>query len=876
MRLSLLVALLSLPIPFAVHAADQTVLGNSLLVSNPGPPDHRVVVVRAKERNTDNTIVGDPTVTGITVRIRANGDNPSEETYLLGAGNSPATGRPYWTGNAARGYVYRDVQGAQGPVKRVQIKRSARGVFAIRIAIDARGGAVMVVPPNQGTDGCVLVSILGGDTYSVRFASGSITNKGASQFRVVKPTAEGTCVTTTTTTTTTTVTSTSTTTTTLVFPCGNGEIDAGEQCDTPGTSCGGTAVCQNDCTCPCDFLDQADCLFPFPSDYLTKVDATTDTGRRIHFGVPTLPSNNNGVKAPPTDYNYNDGFSPGSTILLHVPGVNLAQTGAAPITDIERSLDADTPVVIVNTNTLAHHLSFVELDANASSDATRAMIIHPAVNFDEGTRYIVALRQMKDAGGAIIPPAADFLAYRDNTPTGDPVKEARRPHMEDLFTTLAAAGVPRNDLYLAWDFTVASSRSMTERLLSMRDDAFDRLDSASPAFTVSTVETDLDSRIFRRVTGTFQVERYVNATTAPARFVLDANGLPTHQATPQPASFVCIIPRAALANATATAVPARASIYGHGLLGSNTEVASGNVRDMANEHNFVFCATKWIGMADEDVGNAISILQNVAGFPSLTDRLQQAMVNQLFLARLMIHPNGLITHPAFQDQSGNPVIDTSNVFYDGNSQGGIFGGTVMAVAQDITRGVLGVPGMNYSLLLTRSTDFALYSAILNPSYPNELHRPLVLALIQMLWDRSDPNGYARHIKNDPLPNTPSHDVLLHLAFGDHQVANVATEVEARTIGLSIHQPAIAAGRHSDVNPYFGIPAIPSDPFNGSALIVWDSGAATPPITNVAPGTGADPHSDPRNSSVARTQKSYFLQAGGSVVDVCGGAPCVAP
>ena len=80
--------------------------------------------------------------------------------------------------------------------------------------------------------------------------------------------------------------------------------------------------------------------------------------------------------------------------------------------------------------------------------------------------------------------------------------------------------------------------------------------------------------------------------------------------------------------------------------------------------------------------------------------------------------------PRSQDSLGNPVIDTSNVFFDGNSQGGIFGGAVMAIAQDITRGVLGVPGMNYSLLLTRSTDFAAYSAILYPAYPNELERPL--------------------------------------------------------------------------------------------------------------------------------------------------------
>src|SRR5262249_6077461 len=157
---------------------------------------------------------------------------------------------------------------------------------------------------------------------------------------------------------------------------------------------------------------------------------------------------------------------------------------------------------------------------------------------------------------------------------------------------------PKADLYLAWDFTVASERNLSERLLFMRDDAFARLSSAAPAFVVGSVQDDVDASIFRRVTGTYQVERYVSSITPPATLVLGPDGLPVHQATTQPASFICNIPRAALPSAAGPAVPARASIYGHGLLGSNTEVNAGNVEAMANEHNFVFCATKWIGMAD--------------------------------------------------------------------------------------------------------------------------------------------------------------------------------------------------------------------------------------------------------------------------------------
>lgn len=850
----LAVALLLVLLGPLAHAGDQTVRGTLFLVKKPAADAKRKVIVKAVERATDNTIAGDPVADGATLMVRVEGTTPSEDTWTLPAGTN-AKGKPFWRGDATKGFKYADPTGENGPVKAAQIKRTKRGVFKVKAIALGKLGEIALAPPADGTGGCALLALGSGDSYSLRFADGKVANKGTTLFKVTKPETEGTCI-----------------------LCGNGIVDAGEQCD--GSACGAFGgACQADCTCTCDFLDPSDCLYPFPSDFLTVPDASTDTGRRVHFAAEAMPRNQSGVPIDPVPYRDNDGFSPGASILTHVPNVDLAMTGAAPITDIERSLDPDAPVALLNAATGARHLVWAELDANASSDADRTLIIRPAKNLDPGGRYIVVLRNLRDGSGALLAPNPVFAAYRDGTPTGDPVLEARRPHMEDLFATLAAAGIARTDLYLAWDFTVASTRNVTERLLFMRDDAFARLGADAPAFTVTSVEDEVDADIFRRVRGTFQVERYVDSPTPPARLVLGPTGLPVAQPTPQPAEFLCIIPRAALASATAAAVPARPAIYGHGLLGSQEEVSCGTGRNvclMANEHNFVFCATKWIGMADEDIPNAIAILADLGRFPSFPDRQQQGILNQLFLARLLIHPQGFVSDPAFQDASGDPVIDISDVFYDGNSQGGIFGGTVMAVAQDITRGVLGVPGMNYSTLLTRSVDFDLYAALLYPAYPNELQRPLLLALIQMLWDRSEPNGYARYIMNEPLPGTPSHHVLLHLAFGDHQVANVATEVEARTIGASIHQPAIAAGRHSDVNPYAGIPAIPAYPFDGSALIVWDSGAPTPPTENVPPRSGADPHSDPRKDPAARMQKSEFLKTGGLVVDVCGGAPCTIP
>ena len=130
------------------------------------------------------------------------------------------------------------------------------------------------------------------------------------------------CPTTTTSTTTTTTTASSTTTSTTIPTCGNGVVENGEQCDAPGSSCGGTDVCGSDCTCPCtvdtcpcDFLDPSECLYPFPSDYFTVADATTDTGRRVHFADRRHAEERVARLDRPDDYNRNDGFSPGSTIL---------------------------------------------------------------------------------------------------------------------------------------------------------------------------------------------------------------------------------------------------------------------------------------------------------------------------------------------------------------------------------------------------------------------------------------------------------------------------------------------------------------------------------------------------------------------------------
>ena len=679
----------------------------------------------------------------------------------------------------------------------------------------------------------------------------------------------------------------------------------------------------------CDPLDPAVCLQPFPNDFFTEEDATTATGRRIAFTDDVMPKNRLGKPITASDFNYSDGFSPGQAIHTRVPGLDTLEafrnSNMPPIDDPARSLASDSPVVVINTRTLRRHLVWSEIDSNPADRALRNLFIRPAVNFDEGTRYIVALRNLKNSAGKTIPAGEAFARYRDGTAT-----DARAAHMESLFATLKKAGVNRKQLFLAWDFTVASAQSTTSRMLSIRDRAFaelgdtnlaDRIvEGSAPIVTINPdlpddsptsqlpdeaaldgVVNNPDPRLAKQIHGKITVPCFLDAPAcAPGsqfRYEPTSGGLVPLRIPGNTVvyDFTCNVPH--------HPGPLRPALYGHGLLGSQSEINQGQLKDLGNEHGFLFCAIDWNGMAFKDIPTVLQILQDLSRFPALTDGIQQGFLGFLLLGRSMIHDDGLFTDSAFAGLD----IDRSGLFYDGNSQGGIYGGALTAISPDIRRSVLGVPGMNYSTLLHRSVDFDTYAhgdfegnetdLGLYDNYPNELERPLIMGLMQMLWDRSDPNGYAAHMTSRPLPNTPTHEVLMHVGFGDHQVADVTTEVEARTIGARVHRPLLETGRdrYRD-RPYpdrpfgptfFGIDSLGPLGYSaaGSGIVFWDigplrprgdgtAGTPSPPAANLPPREGNDPHEHPRRSAAARRQKSEFLRVGGRIVDVCGG-PCFA-
>ena len=80
-------------------------------------------------------------------------------------------------------------------------------------------------------------------------------------------------------------------------------------------------------------------------------------------------------------------------------------------------------------------------------------------------------------------------------------------------------------------------------------------------------------------------------------------------------------------------------------------------------------------------------------------------------------------------------------------------------------------------------------------------------------------------------------------------------------------PGLPPGRHWEETPYYTDTA--SYPYQGSALIYWDSGNAAPPNGNIPADEGTDPHSHPRKEAAGGWQEAHFLLTG-EMVDVCAG------
>lgn len=561
------------------------------------------------------------------------------------------------------------------------------------------------------------------------------------------------------------------------------------------------------------------CLLPWPSNRLTVADSTTMTGLRLSIPSDAVPTNVDGTAIDVTDQNRADGFSPNSFIVFAAPEVDLLGSGVPDSTDIGRSLEDSNPIQIIDTETNVRWPFWGERDLQSG-----LVTLRPATAFLEGHTYDVIIGTLVDGSGSPV-----------TLPTSQ------------------------------WSFTIASEQSLAGRLLYERAIAYEQIGESVPSFKVDSVTEGS----VRTVEGTFDIPNFLSNDGSPGGHLLfDEAGNPmiNEEFPKYSAAFRCVVPDQVTA-------PVPALLYGHGLLGDRGQVDFFGT--FAGQGLITGCAVDWLGMASEDIVNLAEILADMSRFNEQADRMLQGLIAFQLLGRLTNSADGFVTDPAFQNADGSPIIAQDSTVFVGNSQGGILGGAASAISTEWKRAVLGVPGMNYSLLLPRSSDWPQFQVAYEAAYTKTEDRLMGLALVQLLWDRGENGGYAQHLSSNPYEGFEGKDLLLVGAFGDHQVANVSTEVLARTIGARVHSPALLDGRSSDVVPLWGIEPI-TYPYSGTALVMWDYGTPRPPIGPEPPNEpefGLDPHGAGSDEALVLVQALGYLLSGG-LQNVCGQGPCI--
>ena len=218
------------------------------------------------------------------------------------------------------------------------------------------------------------------------------------------------------------------------------------------------------------------------------------------------------------------------------------------------------------------------------------------------------------------------------------------------------------------------------------------------------------------------------------------------------------------------------------------------------------------------------------------------------MARHSITRGPMAAAPEFK-LNNTPVIDPARTYYVGGSLGGIMGNTFMAYDPNITRGVLAVPGGNWSMLLERSAAWELLLGAFQGAYEDPEVQQLVLAMaFGMGMEPVDPMTTAAHVIKDPLFGNPAKNILIWYALGDSLVSNITTEMIAREMGIPLLGPTVKTP--------WGLTATPGALPNG--ITVYDEHRTPLPFDTNQPQDDNGTHSGVNRRPAVMRQVQQFL------------------
>ena len=559
---------------------------------------------------------------------------------------------------------------------------------------------------------------------------------------------------------------------------------------------------------PCHPQSVITCILPYPTDIYAYADETSDTGMRLDVPVGILrealldevPAS----LTPQTVFNGSNGFSAATSVLFELEQIPDLDT--VPI-------DGGGSVVAYNLDTGEKIPVRVKVNEYARSRQVAAhsqiIEIFPRSRWDFGNRYVVALtNEVKTEQGADYQPTAGFIqsAAADGSRLSD--------FYEPAFAFLESQGHSRDELTAMTFFTVRSEDEVTGPIKKLSNYVYEE---EHPIRNL-----DINYPWFGSIGAVVNGELYVHDfRDDDGNMDFDLNHAKGHWI-----EFRLTLPRIAKTQQVPIA------IYGHGLtilketdLVVSMSNASLGIATVSIDHPNHGSRSK------EDGGWVLTIV-NTPHVPTMISMMTQSSVDFMSLLKavktsiatidvLPKRPWSLFRRASTSSGNGDgiPELDTSRIFYEGTSLGGVLGSTFVALAPDVKGAFLHVTGVGITNILSNSILWEGIFSNLVPDAADGAEAMLLKAAMQHEIDYGDAINFVHYFRNPPATSTAK-PVAIVVGSGDQIVPNMTTVAMAEIAQL----PLVG-------NELFPIPGVEKvDQFEDGYGVVQ-----MPPLNNISKG-----------------------------------------
>lgn len=533
----------------------------------------------------------------------------------------------------------------------------------------------------------------------------------------------------------------------------------------------------------CHPLSIDTCTLPFPSNFYTRADANSSTGKVVDLKGSLLSQkvedqflNFSSTIA----YHQASGFSAAGPIMFELVDDfdenSLPFEGGNTVMVFDQASGLPFPI-----RTKKYHYA----EDNRFDQAAHIIEIFPRARFEFGHTYTAVItKQLLGLNGQPFPaaPALEALIHNNS-------QSAEAVAMTKSLKQLAHFGIAPEQVVSFVEFTVADEKSNNEPLFNLLNKISQK---DHPIRKLNVTQLNIWPYA-ASVTGQIRMNDFRKAN-GQVNFSNDA------QSSEEWIKFLMMIPTSSKHGKSPI------SIYGHGIGVIKetmllTVAFSNAIRGIAT---IAIDQPNHGSRSKQDGGSIFKILKPEK-FTRLSGMVAQSTLDmaallqaiQSSLATLDIAPSGNAWWHQLWYSGGidTPDLDIDRIHYQGTSMGGVLGTSFVASAKGLKSAFLQVSGVGISNILTHSILFesfgieALGFESLIPDNASAGEAALFMQLLQQEFNRSDAINFAHYIKH-PIHGRSPRKLVLQYGLGDEVVFNPATEALAEIVDLPLILPSL--------------------------------------------------------------------------------------